>query len=325
MRFLIPNFRTADSFVDNVASTIEQMGFEVDTMPRIKQAFHESKLWQLYRIIQEKRQGTKFWEQEKWLELQLKKKTYDVMLCLTQSIDERLLFLAQEKGIKTVAWWGDTPGNMLGRGLLCEGWNQIYIKDKHAAEKMKGLGLPASLLHEAMNPLWHKPLYNQIEDYMVIAGSFYDYRNYMTNALLEKNIPLKLFGRGVSKWNYESIKKKHSYKMIVKEEKSKYFGQGMACINSTAMSEFNSLNCRAFEIAGCKGLQFMEYRPAIEDCFEIDKEIKVFHSLEELVDLYHWAKECPKEALDVREAGYQRALKDHTYQKRMERIIADIN
>lgn len=311
--------------MDNVANSLEQMGIEVETMPAINRRFHENKIWQFYRIVQQNRKGSKFWEQEQWLRARLKKKNLPtILLCLTQSISEDLLLHIQNKGIITVAWWGDTPGNMIGKGLACAGWDFIYIKDKNAAKKLKGLGLNAALMHEAMNPFWHKPSFQEIKNFMVIAGSFYDYRNYMTHQLIKKNIPVKLFGRKLPKWAYKNIKQKHSNKYIVKEEKSKYFGEAIACVNSTAMSEFDSLNCRAFEIAGAKGLQFLEYRPAVEDCFEIDKEIKVFHTLEELEDLYYWALKDPKSGYKIREAGYKRALAEHTYQHRIKTILKNI-
>ena len=50
-----------------------------------------------------------------------------------------------------------------------------------------------------------------------------------------------------------------------------------------------------FEIAGCGGLQIMENRPIIEECFIPGKEILVFNDFEELLDIINRAKRFPKE------------------------------
>jgi spore maturation protein CgeB len=175
-----------------------------------------------------------------------------------------------------------------------------------------------------MNPEWHKPLYKNIGKDLIVAGSFYDYRNYLVKKLLERNVDICSYGRKLPKWINKDTTKTYMNKFIVREEKSKIFGQGLACLNSTAMSEFNSLNCRAFEIAGAEGLHFLEYRPAVEACFDIDKEVKVFRSIEELMTLIEWAKNFPSEAQIVRKNARKRALFEHTYENRLVTIINSI-
>lgn len=323
MKIIIPNYRIPDSFVDNVAFTLENEGHEVITMGQVSNEHYNSKLASLYRFYQEKKRKTKHYVQEKWLNDILKNVDFkaDILLALTMSINQELLFLAKKKNVITIAWWGDTAANMQGPGLLTKGWDFIYIKDKFASTKIKSLGLNAFHLNEAMNPEWHTKLYNSINKNLLIAGSFYDYRNYLAIQLLHYNIPLELYGRKLPSWADASLKKLHSGAFIVREEKSRRFGEALACINSTAMSEFNSMNCRAFEIAGAGGLQFMEYRPAIEQCFVIDEEIKVFRSIHELVALYRWAIDYPHEALSIREKGRARALAEHTYKHRLDLIL----
>ena len=46
------------------------------------------------------------------------------------------------------------------------------------------------------------------------------------------------------------------------------FGEALACLNSFSPAEGDSLNCRAFEVAGAAGLQLIEDRPAIRECFD---------------------------------------------------------
>ena len=176
-----------------------------------------------------------------------------------------------------------------------------------------------------MNPDWHKPLYSSISNKLIVAGSFYDYRNFLVTEMLQAGVEFGLYGRKLPLWASDPVRKNHTQAFIVKEEKSRIFGEGLACLNSTAMSEFDSMNCRAFEIAGAEGLQFFEYRSAIEQCFDIDTEIKVFRTIEEAIELANWAKKYPIEAMKVRKEGRKRVLAEHTYEHRLQKIINDIS
>jgi spore maturation protein CgeB len=108
---------------------------------------------------------------------------------------------------------------------------------------------------------------------------------------------------------------------VVREEKSRVFGEALACLHSFHVSEGDSLNCRAFEIAGARGLQLIEYRRAIEECFEPGKELLTFSTFDEL--LAHIERACREPAAmgAIRAAGAQRALAQHTYRHRLETIL----
>lgn len=245
-----------------------------------------------------------------------------VMLALTQVISEATLLELQSAGVRTISWWGDTPGNMRNFGLLCYGWDLLFIKDKFAVSKMKTLGMNAHFLPEAMNPLWHNRKYSNINSDIVFAGNTYEYRHFLIRKILDAGwTDIGLYGNKPPRWADPRIKDIFSNKFIVKEEKSKVFGEALACINSTSMVEGNSINCRTFEIAGAGGLQIMEYRQAIEDCFEPGKEIVTFQSVEELLDKVKFYQLHPERSAEIREAALRRANLEHTYEHRLRAII----
>lgn len=321
MKFVIPNYSVPDSFVDNVSFTLRAMGHEVVTLPAVDNKVLTSPYRRVVRSVFNKLTGTEISPQEKWLLSSLKTIKPDAVFTLTQSLSGETLAQLKMEKIKTLVWWGDTAANMKGRGILDEGWDLIFIKDNYAAQKLKGLGLPAFQLFEAMNPAWHQPLSEQQNDNLIIAGTFYDYRHYLTKKLLRDGVALNLYGGRLPRWAAPEIKAIHTHRYIVKDEKSRVFGAGLAVLNSTSMSEFDSVNCRAFEAAGTGALQIMEYRSAIEQCFEPGKEILVYKSYEELMDLINRAIKHPGEMKKIRNAGYQRALAHHTYRHRLNYII----
>jgi spore maturation protein CgeB len=95
----------------------------------------------------------------------------------------------------------------------------------------------------------------------------------------------------------------------------------MACLNSTSLAEGNSLNCRAFEVAGAGGLQLIEAKPIISECFEPGVELLVFDTLDELEGHLDRARKAPVEMERIREAGARRALAHHTYAHRLGAIL----
>ena len=326
MKIIIPNYALEDTFVENVVVTLKAMGHTVITPP-IRSKIIGHKYVHILEEVYEKIYPNNYTPQEKWLITTLKQNKADLLIALTQSIKEEILFEAKKRKIITVAWWGDTPANMRKEGLLCYGWDYIFIKDKYAAFKLNTLALNAHYLPEAMNPIWHKPLYtaNEINDYILFAGNTYDYRHFLIRQLLNNNITkINLFGYPPPKWADKRLSSIYTKKYIIKEEKSKQFGFALACINSTAMSEGNSINCRAFEIAGAAGLQIMEYRQAIEDCFEPGKEILTFSNIDELIELLNKYSKDKDAAIKIRHAGHKRVLSSHTYEIRLKTIFSQI-
>jgi spore maturation protein CgeB len=209
-------------------------------------------------------------------------------------------------------------------GLLSKEWDFIFMKDLDAVLKFRRIGLNAHLLHEAMNPAWHKPIAKQVNEEIVVAGNFYGYRQFLVRELLQRGVRLVLYGGRLPRWIYPEIRKIHTGRYVIREEKSRVFGEAMACLNSTQIIEGNSLNCRAFEIAGAGGLHLMEYKPIISECFEPRKEVLTFDSLDELMGHIERARMFPGEMEKIREAAARRALAEHTYKHRLETIFAKL-
>lgn len=323
MKILVSNYTLVDSFTENVSFTLRKMGHEVFDMGEISVFNAYSKVGRVLKELKNKLLPS-LSVQEKFILHIISTKKIDILLSLTQSLDEEVLEACKKKGIITISWWGDTAANMKKTGLCSSLWDFIYIKDTFAAKKLRSLNLNAAHLFEAMNPHWHKQTHKQQNNNIVIAGSFYDYRQYLAKKLYENNIELDLYGPPLPLWCDSAIKKIHKKIYISKEEKAKVFGQALAVINSTAMSEFDSVNCRAFEIAGCGGLQIMENRSSISLCFEPGKEILTYDSLDELLSLIDRAKRYPNEMAVIREKAVKRAHSDHTYEKRLNYILSKL-
>ncbi|MGA1933772.1 glycosyltransferase family protein [Arcobacter sp. YIC-464] len=83
----------------------------------------------------------------------------------------------------------------------------------------------------------------------------------------------------------------------------------------------SGLNMRAFEVLSTKTLLINDYRDNIEDLFDIEKEICVYRTTDELKEILDRLKKYPQEFESIRENGYKRVLAEHTYVHRMKKVI----
>jgi len=78
---------------------------------------------------------------------------------------------------------------------------------------------------------------------------------------------------------------------------------------------------RNFEIPGSGGFLLTEHAEGIEKFFVPGREIGTFCSQDELCEKIHYFLKNTEEREAVRLAGYHRALRDHTFQKRFDEIF----
>jgi hypothetical protein len=84
------------------------------------------------------------------------------------------------------------------------------------------------------------------------------------------------------------------------------------------------MHLREFEAPMCGALYFTGWCEELAEFYEIDKEVVVYRSEHELLDKVQFYLKHPDQADRVRRAGHQRALADHTYQKRFKYLFAQL-
>jgi spore maturation protein CgeB len=90
-----------------------------------------------------------------------------------------------------------------------------------------------------------------------------------------------------------------------------------------AMKE--DLNMRVFETLGTGSFLLTDYVPYIEELFEDGKHLVLYRSIEEAIDKakYYLAHDSEREK--IAQAGYEEAMKNHTIDKRVDRILDKID
>lgn len=170
---------------------------------------------------------------------------------------------------------------------------------------------------------------------VTFVGSFHPYRAWFIKILRKKGINVKAFGSG---WNrhhsqdemvdiFNQTKINLNLSNNVCFDIRYLFSSYRALKNSVGTlikkdAKFKEqLKIRHFEINGCKAFQLCQYAEGLEHCYEIGKEIVIYTDINDLIYKvkYYLAHEDERE--EIASLGYQRTIKEHTYEKRLEEIL----
>lgn len=96
--------------------------------------------------------------------------------------------------------------------------------------------------------------------------------------------------------------------------------------NFRAYLHFPTLHthARPFELAGAGGFVISGYSDGIERYYEPDREMVFYRTTEELAEKIRYYLAHDDERKRIREAGYKRTLRDHTYVKRFEALFDQV-
>ncbi len=92
-------------------------------------------------------------------------------------------------------------------------------------------------------------------------------------------------------------------------------------INLTNRSIETGLPLRIFDIMGSGGFLITNYQEEIEDYFQIDEDLVVYHSLDELEEKCQYYLTHEQERLRILINGYNKVCQNHTYIHRVKQII----
>lgn len=224
----------------------------------------------------------------------------------------------------------------LQRGyLFATPYDAYFTKEPVLVDLMKNnLNLNAFYLPESFNPRVHlkpdkskKECEDQMNIDIGIAASLYPYRIRFLESLLDilpKNLNISIYGTKVP-WLPTRLWEYHTGKGVYGLDKAHVFFAARIVLNNMHYTEYKGVNCRFFEVLGSGGFQLCDDKPALSDLAEPGKEVVTFRNLQEAAEKIRYYLDHPKERLAIAEAGYQRAISEHTYEKRIETILSIIN
>ena len=259
----------------------------------------------------------------------------DVLLVLKgESIEESIIKGISDEGITTVCWTLDDPFGEFSKFDEIKNRNEydyFFVFDPYYVPKLKKTGQPnAYYLPCAVDPEIHKeqiPMRNRIYKYpLSFVGSHSLEREILFCALIDYNS--KIWGyrwknkvKGLLK-NKISDKIYHAHKSVKDTNTTcRIFNQTKINMNHHLNHSRQGLNLRTFEIPATYSFQLVDYFSELPNLFEVGKEIVCYHNIEEARQLIDYYLEHPRERERIAYAGYQRVLKDHTFEHRIKKIL----
>jgi spore maturation protein CgeB len=81
------------------------------------------------------------------------------------------------------------------------------------------------------------------------------------------------------------------------------------------------VNCTLFEAAGCGAFQIADWKPALPELFEPEREIVTFRTRRELEEKVDYYLAHPEERREIAHRACTRAHREHTYEKRLKKMF----
>lgn len=156
-----------------------------------------------------------------------------------------------------------------------------------------------------------------------LIGNPHGDRVEMINYLLDHGVQVRLYGSG---WNKIPNCKKHWQGYLSDEKMVEVINRTMINLNPARSGDRATVQIkgRTFELAGCGAFQLTERNDRLFDFFERDKEIVTYESYSDLKEKISYFLKREREREEIAAAAHHRALRDHTWQKRLDQIFAEI-
>jgi spore maturation protein CgeB len=230
-------------------------------------------------------------------------------------------------GMRVAFWFPDHVAGLGRELMLLTPYDALFFKEPHIVERLQAnLDLPVYYLPEACNPGWHRPLVPAgTEPHIVVAGTMRPSRVRLIERLMARGIPMKIYGGAIPRWLGDSpIRSAHVGYPIWREQKARIFRSAAGVLNTMYSAEVFGVNVRLFEAAGSGGAVITEFRPIVQDLFEVGNEVLVFRDFDELVDGAMRLLDETGLAARLGDAAARRAHRDHTYESRLNSLLEKV-
>jgi spore maturation protein CgeB len=144
---------------------------------------------------------------------------------------------------------------------------------------------------------------------VTFVGAAHGSRASMINRLRELGLEVTCFGHG---WPQGSIPSA-DIPVIMRASR--------ISLNFANSKGVNQIKARNFEVPGAGGFLLAEHAPGLDQFYTPDTEMVTFKTLEQLVEQAQYYLAHPQERDRIAHAGYERTLREHTYEHRMEAVV----
>ena len=204
------------------------------------------------------------------------------------------------------------PTGYAGMIDIASAFSLCWTSTEDAVKQYESVGARAIYLPEGANPLVYRPLNIPFDIDVSFVGQCYGQRPKIIEQLKNKGINVQTFGKG---WPSGEI---------TVEEMVQIYNRSRINIGFSMVGDHEDVFClkgRDFEIPMSGGLYLTQFHPELGNVYNIGKEILCYQGLDDMVAKIRYYLEQPEKAEEVRKAGYERAIKEHTWVQRFSRAF----
>jgi spore maturation protein CgeB len=258
--------------------------------------------------------------------------------------------ITAKSGAMTLVWFGDDHWQF---HKLSKHWAPLFhwvaTTDPEAVPKYRKIGYKNVILSQWAFNNFDGAFLNLPKVYDVtFVGAAHGNRKNLIKEIEKENIDIKCWGSGwpagrvsreemlkifsQSKINLNFTKSSgvlwkelaliflhRNYDRSIGINNPKYWLDNLRSLPPSIWSK--QIKGRNFEIPGLGSFFLTEYVNHLEDYYEIGKEIDCFYNFRELVEKIKYYLEHNEEREKIAKSGYERTLRDHTYEKRFNKIF----
>ena len=242
-------------------------------------------------------------------------------------------------GATLVAWWIDHP---FMNAEIGSDWREVpeciplydhgFVFDHSYEAPLRSAGaqsvsfLPCAADQELITPRRltsaERATYSANISFL---GAFYENRGQLVSALAGEP-GLMVWGPGWKQWptsKRSGLLRSFKGEAVFPLETSKVYNASLVNLNAHhPQTRIAGLNCRSFEILAAGGFELTDYVSGMEELLDPDREVAVYRSPEEAVELTRYYLKEPERRRRIAEAGRRRVLAGHTYHHRMRAMLA---
>jgi spore maturation protein CgeB len=203
-------------------------------------------------------------------------------------------------------------GRASGLRDICRYFDLCWTSTEDALVKYAVEGATAIYLPEGGNPEIHRP-YDEEKIYDVsFVGQCYGNRPEIVARLFAAGVKVEAFGPG---WPNGALTTEEMIRTWSRSRINLGFGGVLG------HKETYCLKGRDFEVPMSGGLYLTEHHDELLPFYDIGREIVTYGNFEELLEKIRWLLASSGEAEAIRQRGRARALKEHSWEMRFERVF----
>jgi spore maturation protein CgeB len=258
-------------------------------------------------------------------------------------------------GITTVNWYCNASYQLHLVEEIAPAYDACLVPERYRLDDYRRIGANPIYCQEAANPVFYGPRPLERDLDVVFVGARYGERPNYIRRLVDAGLDVRVFGPGWTPERLGRRNTGPSPRNVLGKVKARLertapvlstspmpeiplgvcggivtddelpaiysrakIALGFSSVGNTHASgeRVTQVRLRDFEAPMCGAFYIVEHMPELGEFFDIDREVVTYRDIDELVEKCRYYLEHEDEREQIRLAGHERALRDHTWQRR---------